>query len=168
MPADVQLILVRHAIAEEPGRDWPDDDQRPLSRDGTRKWKQGAAGLATLVPTVDVLLSSPLLRACQTAAIFAKALANPPRLGIVEELAPASRTADTLAALKACPVAGVTVVVGHEPVLAQLAAKLLHLEGPIAFKKGAALAITTTGFGERGPARLDWYATPAMLRALRP
>ena len=46
MTTELHLVLVRHAIAEERGAAWPDDDQRPLSRDGARKWKRAARGLA--------------------------------------------------------------------------------------------------------------------------
>jgi broad specificity phosphatase PhoE len=70
---EVHLLLVRHAIAEERGAAWPDDDQRPLSHDGARKWKRAARGLARVVPSVDLLLTSPLTRTFQTAEILARA-----------------------------------------------------------------------------------------------
>ncbi len=41
-----------------------------------------------------------------------------------------------------------------------------YLQGPLEFKKGAAMAIVSRGLGTRGPARLDWYLTPKLLRSL--
>lgn len=166
MPADIQLFLVRHAIAEEAGAAWPDDDQRPLSRDGIRKWKRAARGLATVLPKVDALLTSPLVRTCQTAEILAQALTPAPRLTLFEALRPGTTAGKAIAALKARPTRGVVVLVGHEPMLSELAATLLHLEGPLAFKKGSAMAIVSRGLGARGPARLEWFLTPRVLRGL--
>ena len=167
MAAEIHLILVRHAIAEERGAAWPDDDQRPLSRDGLRKWKQAARGLAVLLPKVDALLTSPLVRTCQTAEVLAHALTPAPRLHLFPALRPDSNVSDAIAALKARPVKGTTVLVGHEPLLSELASTLLHLHGPLEFKKGGALALVTNGLGVRGPARLEWYLPPRVLRDLR-
>lgn len=167
MAADIRLVLVRHAIAEERGPAWPDDDERPLSREGMRKWKQAAGGLALLVPRADALLASPLVRTCQTAEVLAQALGGHARLEPFAALRPDTRIVDTIAALKARPVRGTTLLVGHEPLLSELASTLLHLHGALEFKKGAAMAMVTQGLGARGPARLEWFVTPRMLRDLK-
>jgi phosphohistidine phosphatase len=166
MTPQLRLVLVRHAIAEEGGAAWPDDDQRPLSRDGQRKWKQAARGLSGLVSPVDLLLTSPLVRTVQTAEILARALSPSARLQLFDPLRPDSRPVAIVAALRARSPAGTVVLVGHEPTLSELAASLLHLQGPLAFRKGAAMAMTTRGLGSRGPARLEWFLTPRMLREL--
>jgi phosphohistidine phosphatase len=65
------LYLVRHGVAfDADPTQWPDDRDRPLTPDGEKKFREVAAGLATLAPTVDVVLSSPLVRAWQTAQIL--------------------------------------------------------------------------------------------------
>ncbi|MBA2355852.1 MAG: histidine phosphatase family protein [Acidobacteria bacterium] len=166
MPAEITLVLVRHAIAEERGSAWPDDDERPLSRDGEKKWKRGAKGLATVLPEVDLLLCSPLRRTRQTADVLAPALATPARVELFDALRPETRPTAVIAALKTRRVHGVVVLIGHDPMLPQLAATLLHLEGPLEFRKGGALALVTQGLGARGPSRLEWFVTPRMLRAL--
>src|SRR5215471_19083588 len=67
------LYLVRHAIAFEPDpAQWPDDRDRPLTPEGEKRFRQAALGLRELVPSVDAVLSSPLVRAWQTAAILAR------------------------------------------------------------------------------------------------
>ena len=66
----MKLLLVRHAIAEEREefeRTGEPDDQRPLTSEGRKKMKRAAAGLGELVNKVDILATSPLARAQQTA-----------------------------------------------------------------------------------------------------
>jgi phosphohistidine phosphatase len=161
---ELQLVLVRHAIAEERGAAWPDDEQRPLSRDGARKWKRAARGLARVVPTVDQLLTSPLTRTFQTAEILAKALSPAPKLQLFDALRPDTPAGAVVTALRARSPKGTVVLVGHEPMLSELAALLLHLQGPLEFRKGAAMLLVTNGFGTRGPARLEWFLTPRVMR----
>lgn len=165
MATEVLLVLVRHAIAEDRGTAWPDDDERPLSREGARKWKRAARGLVSLLPPIDVLLTSPLVRAVQTAEILAKVASPPPKLQLFEAMRPGTRPATTITALRSKSPKGTVVLVGHEPTLSELAAQLLHLQGPLEFRKGGAMALTSQGLGTRGPARLEWFATPRILRA---
>lgn len=164
MATELQVVLVRHAIAEERGAAWPDDDSRPLTRDGIRKWKRAARGLAALLPEIDLLLTSPLIRAVQTAEILAKAASPSPKLQLFEPLRPGTRPSATIAALRSKNPKGTVVLVGHEPTLSELASELLRLQGPLEFRKGAAMAVMTHGLGTRGPARLEWFLTPRVLR----
>ena len=166
MPAEIHLFLVRHAIAEERGAAWPDDDQRPLSRDGTRKWKSAARGLATLLPKIDQLLTSPLVRTCQTSEILAHALSPTPKITLFDALRPDTSPGDAISALRSQVNKGSVVLVGHDPMLSELASALLHLQGPLEFKKGGAMAIVSQGIGTRGPSRLEWFLTPKVLRDL--
>src|SRR5436190_1246413 len=69
----MQLLIVRHGIAEERETWAPrNDDLRPLTEEGKKKMKEAAKGLHALVPKLEVLASSPLTRAVQTATILAK------------------------------------------------------------------------------------------------
>src|ERR1700746_3956591 len=74
----MQLYIVRHgiAIAREDPKSPPDPD-RYLTDDGVDKTKQVARGVASLGATADLLISSPYVRAMQTAEIFASALDYP-------------------------------------------------------------------------------------------
>ena len=166
MASELLLVLVRHAIAEERGAAWPDDDQRPLTREGSRKWKQAARGLADVLPGTDLLLTSPLVRAVQTAEILARAASPSPTLRLFDALRPGTRPTATITALRALHPTGTVVLVGHEPTLSELAAQLVRLQGPLEFRKGGAMAISTQGLGTRGPARLEWFLTPRLLRRL--
>jgi len=163
---ELHVLLVRHAIAEERGAAWPDDDQRPLSHDGTRKWKRAARGLARVMPSVDLLLTSPLTRTFQTAEILARALSPSPKVQMFEALRPETRPGTLVTALRSRSPKGTVVLVGHEPMLSELASLLMHLQGPLEFRKGAAMLLVTQGLGTRGPARLEWFLTPRVLRDL--
>lgn len=164
MGAETTLYLVRHAIAEDRGPAWPDDEVRPLSRDGIRKWRRGAAGFAALVTHVDLVLSSPLLRAHQTAEVLQHRLTGRPLVEDFDALKPDVPPLVVLKRLRQRQPPAHVVLVGHEPALSRLAATLLHMEGALELRKASAMAIVVAGLGTRGPGRLEWYATPRMLR----
>src|SRR5580765_4775659 len=86
MPESYELYLIRHGVAEERGDAWPDDARRPLSDDGMSLMKKNARGLARLGVTLDVVLTSPLVRARQTAEIVAAAFDTRPPIVVIESL----------------------------------------------------------------------------------
>ena len=165
----LDLYLVRHAIAEErdPSR-WPDDRQRPLTAKGVRRFEVAARGLRRLVPNIDTLLVSPLVRAQQTADILVEETGWPPPQ-LLDVLAPETPPADTVAALAAFYSARRIAVVGHEPHLSDLAATLLVADGAAPFltlrKGGVAHIHFDDGAGVRGGS-LRWLLTPKVLRLL--
>jgi phosphohistidine phosphatase len=155
------VYVVRHAIAEERDADrWPDDAARPLTADGERSFGQAARGLRALVPSVDVVLSSPYARAWRTAEILHEVAGWPPPES--SDLLGASRApADALDAIAARVGASSIAVVGHEPYLSQLISILLtgDLDAVgIDLKKGGVVRVDDNV--------LRWYATPKILRAL--
>ena len=74
------LYLVRHAVAEERGPAWPDDTLRPLTERGQRRFARAATGFVRLEGVPDSILTSPLVRARQTAEIAGESTAEA-RLG---------------------------------------------------------------------------------------
>jgi phosphohistidine phosphatase len=165
--------LVRHAIAEERGPKWPDDTLRPLSGDGVRRMAQGVRGLAALGVTIDQVVSSPLVRARQTADLLAKGLIRrasglrPAPVLVLPELAPEETPETTMRALAAATGARSVALVGHEPDLGLLAAWLLGTDRPIPFKKGAVCRIDVRPWPARaGRGELVWFAPPRLLRRI--
>jgi phosphohistidine phosphatase len=163
------LYLVRHAIAggSDPTK-WPDDRDRPLTPDGEKKFRQAAEGLAALVPSVDVVLSSPLVRAWQTALILQKSAGWPePRKA--EALAAAS-PADVVDALQPHANATSVALVGHEPSLSELASYLLTGDPDtveITLRKGGVICLETEDGAPRARgAHLEWLARPRILRSI--
>src|SRR4051812_43352517 len=71
----MRLLLIRHARAEDRrtfARTGKSDDQRPLTADGIRRMTKAAHGLHKLIPAIDLLATSPLRRAVETARIVAE------------------------------------------------------------------------------------------------
>jgi phosphohistidine phosphatase len=160
----MQLCLVRHAIAAERGRAYPDDRERPLTGEGRKRMAEAAQGLKRLFPATAIL-TSPLLRARQTADVLATAYGFKPT--IVEALG----EGDHAGAFKACKkLTEPAILVGHEPWMGELLSLLLtgSAEAMSAvFKKGAAACVSTSSPPAPGGAVLEWLAQPAMLRRLR-
>ncbi len=165
----MDLLIVRHAIAydRDPAR-WHDDAERPLSPAGIRRARRAAAGLKKLTSRPGRLLTSPLVRARQTAQILID-VAGWPRAEEIQELSPEEPAAAVLTVL-ARDRSKVIAVVGHQPGLGQLLAVCLLGAGaelPIEMKKNAVACVSFEGKPRAGHAALKWLATPRMLRALR-
>jgi phosphohistidine phosphatase len=167
----MKLLVVRHAVAEKPGtfaRTAKPDDLRPLTAGGQRKMRRAVSALQKLVPAVDVLASSPLVRAEQTAEIIAQAYPESIRL-VAPELAPDTELPAFLGWLRRAGDAEVIAGVGHEPHLSHLVSWLLagRITSFIELKKGAACLLEFAGEIAAGEARLLWLLQPAQLRRMR-
>jgi phosphohistidine phosphatase len=165
----MELIVVRHAIAfERDARRWPDDTERPLSPRGMMRARRAALGLKRLAPRPLKVLSSPLERARQTAAILSQ-FAAWPRASLCPLLIPGNSPQELLALLgrgrESC-----IAVIGHQPDLGRvLAACLPGSVGSAAFqlrKMGVAL-VQFHGAARAGRGELAWLVAPRALRALR-
>ena len=165
----MKLLLIRHAIAEdrvEFSRTGKSDYYRPLTDRGRTRMARGAAGLRTLVPEIDVLATSPLTRAVQTAEIVADAYD-----GLRLEHADSLGTGDGQAFLEwlgECGPDDVVAAVGHEPHMSDWAAWLLTgaWHDFAVVKKGSAMLLEFPGPLTPGTAWLHWFLAPAQLRRL--
>jgi phosphohistidine phosphatase len=162
----MDLLVIRHGLAEPRGDDGSDASRR-LTEDGRRKLRRGARGLHNLVPELDALVASPLLRAVETAEIVAEAYAGLEieQTSLLEPEREPKELADWLAQRPEKTLA----IVGHEPLLSYavtwllsgLRTSLLDLE-----KGGACLLSFPDEFGA-GRARLVFALTAWQLRKLR-
>src|ERR1035441_4552766 len=85
----MNLFILRHGIAVEPGaHGYEKDADRPLTPEGERKLLQIAEAMEALDLTFDLILSSPYVRARQTAEIVTEALRVRKRLELSDNLAP--------------------------------------------------------------------------------
>jgi phosphohistidine phosphatase len=161
----VKLLIVRHAIAVPHGTPGIADDDRPLTDEGRRKFREAARGLAAICRPPDVLLASPLPRAAETAEIAARAWGGV-QLTIEPALASGSVTAILAAVARRAP-AGLVGIVGHEPTLSALVARLVGGADPdrLAFRRGGMALVHLPGQPADG-GRLVWYLRPRILRAL--
>lgn len=162
----LELFIVRHAIAAQRGPEWPDDSERPLTERGMSRFKKSVAGLAALGVKIDLVLTSPLVRAKQTADCLAAGLPSKPAVTVIDALAPGHAPADTMeqVAREAHGQSRIAIV-GHEPDLGELTAFLLETPRAIPFKKGGVGCVDLdTRTSRHGT--LVWLATPKMLRKL--
>jgi len=162
----MDVYLVRHAIADT--RDaarWPDDAERPLTPEGVARFRSAARGLRRIVPDVAAVLSSPYVRAWQTAEILNEETGwpVPEACRWLEADKPPSAAVELLA--RGSSVA----LVGHEPYLSALASLLVsgneHALG-LELKKGAVALLAFDAAPAPGAALLRWSVSPKILRAL--
>jgi phosphohistidine phosphatase len=139
-PEQFELYLIRHGVAAERGDQFPDDAKRPLTARGIQRLKRAGKALEALEVSFDVILSSPLVRTRQSA--------------IVDDLAKQSHRRKKIA------------IVGHEPGIGELAARLMGLRKPIEFKKGAICRIDVAALPPTGNGQLKWFLTPRILRKI--
>ena len=159
----IALYLVRHAIAAERGDDYPDDGKRPLTDRGIKRFRKIAKALAGMGVDVDVILSSPLVRARQTAEILAQALPGHPPIVESDALLPGAAFSELAAALAEYDHAEGIAMTGHEPSIGAFAARLAGAKGEFDLKKGGACRIDVERLPVSGPGRLRWLATPKLL-----
>lgn len=166
----MRLLVIRHAIAEDRdawARTGEDDTLRPLTDKGRKKMRAVARGLARVGPMPDVIATSPLTRAVETADILNRAYGGVDSV-MLEQLTPERHPADLLGWLRAGAADSTIAVVGHEPHLSDLLSWLLTgREGSfIRLKKGAACLLSFQENARAGSAVLRWALTPGQLRRL--
>jgi phosphohistidine phosphatase len=167
----VQISILRHAIAVARGTPgYEDDSQRPLTPQGRRKLQRVVRGLRALRPDFDLILSSPYVRARDTATTAAAALKLKKQLKLVDELVAEADPARLIAHLRQLPARTKHVLlVGHEPFLSEFAGTLIGGKPPAALrlKKAGFCTMLVTGrlhFGRC--AVLQCLLTPRQLAAL--
>lgn len=160
----MDILLVRHAIAVERGTPgFEDDARRPLTPDGRKKFAQAAHGLAVVV-TPQAVLTSPLVRARQTADVLTEVYG----LGTAVVCAGlADGDHDGVLAALDDSGAAICAAVGHEPWMGELLSYLLTgdpLAVRPAFKKGGAALVRYEGPPRPGQGTLEWFVPPGVLR----
>ena len=159
----MQLWLVRHAIAEDLSDTVPTDFDRPLTEKGRRKFKRVAEALQAAGQTVDQILTSPLVRAVQTAEILRECL----RLkheAVAEDplLSPGFDVAALLEAVKDRPPVRSIALVGHEPDFSTALSRMIG-GGRIDFGKGAVACVDFSEELRAGAGTLRWFVRPAVV-----
>ena len=161
----MRIFIIRHAIAADRAPGIVDDERR-LTKRGKERFRGAARGLARLFAPPTAMVSSPLVRARQTAQIAARAWDG---MEFTRDVALAGGSIeDVQALLSRFPADASVALVGHEPQVSEL---LAHLVGSkdaasLAFKKGG-VAVVDLPEGSLSTGRLAAFLPPGVLRAVR-
>jgi len=164
--AMLEVYLIRHGLAAERGKEWPDDSKRPLTPEGLASLRKEARALSKLEITFDQIIASPLVRTRQTADVFSEELKGHPEIALSDALAPAGTPAAVIQEITKHVRKARLALVGHEPNLGELAGELIGARAPLEFKKGGICRIDFEVLPPKGTGRLRWFVTPKMLRKM--
>ncbi len=165
----MQLLIIRHAIAEDRedfAKTGETDDERPLTAFGRQRMVRNTRGLRRAARQIDLLATSPLKRAVQTAEVIGEVYGIR-EIAICEAMRPERPMKDFARWLGRHREHDVVAVVGHDPHVSILATWLITgvAEPRVQFKKGGCMALEIPDQVEGG-ATLLWAMAPAHLRRL--
>jgi phosphohistidine phosphatase len=163
----MQIFFLRHANAGEPKLNPAKDGKRPLDKLGIEQSHDVGRALAALDVVPDVIISSPLRRATQTAAIVANELGYEDKLITDPALRPEASYEKFQDLLRRHSRRDVIMVVGHNPSMTTFLNKVLMPNGPanpIELKKGGVARVEKDG---RKPAVLKWSMPPKVVRSIQ-
>ena len=163
----MDLYLLRHGLAADLGTGGLQRDaDRPLTDEGEHKIRAIAKAMRSMELSFDLLLSSPCVRARQTAELVARTLHATARLKLADYLVSGEsqrRVVESLGQLEPLPAS--LLLVGHEPSLSELAALLLAGDPTLdlILKKGGLCKLTIKTLKPGRCAVLDWWLTPRQM-----
>jgi phosphohistidine phosphatase len=156
----MDLYLLRHGIAEE-GQTGANDAHRALTTEGRRKLRQVLAAACDAKVSLDLIVSSPLKRAVQTAEVARKTLKYKGEIIKTKTLEPGGSVQQVWDEIREHRDKAYVMLVGHNPLFSQLAAYLLGSDDlQIDFKKGGLMKIHFEHFPPVPRGVLCWYTTP--------
>ena len=163
----MNLYIVRHAIAVEEGAaGYESDSERTLTDKGRKKMRQVAKGLRSLGVEFDLILSSPYVRARETAEILAEVFKMKKNITFTESLIPLATPELLIGEINQTYSVESIAVVGHEPHLSTLIGILVAEDAKIdlTLKKGGVCYITADDLHHNDHrATLEWLLTPGIL-----
>lgn len=167
----MNLFLLRHGVAmDRDPQSFPDDARRPLTLKGEDRVRLSCDAMQALELSFDAILSSPFLRARQTAEIVASALGLRRQMEFRDELAPAGDAKVLLRFINRMqPAPENLLLIGHEPYLSELLSMLIsgHPDALIDLKKNSLAKLEIAGRLKHGRcATLNWLLSPRQLALL--
>jgi phosphohistidine phosphatase len=162
----MDLYIVRHAIAVDEGTPgYEDDSQRPLTDKGRKKMRQIAKGLRALGVEFDLILSSPYVRARETAEILADIFRMKKKVAFTDNLVPMAEPDLLIAELNEKDSVQSLALVGHEPHLSTLIGHLTteNKQLDVTLKKGGVCHLSADDLHQAHRATLEWLLTPGIL-----
>jgi phosphohistidine phosphatase len=159
------VYFLRHASAGERIENSKKDEKRALDENGIEQCGFVGRALASLDVQVEIVISSPLKRAAQTASLVSNEMGYEGKLQLDDALRPNASFADFRRLLSKHAARESIMVVGHNPNLSEFVGRCISetgCEASVELKKGAVARVDVG----RNAAVLDWCITPKMLRVL--
>jgi len=157
----MKLYFLRHGVAEDPAPGQSDAERR-LTADGVDAMRKEAAALARMGRKLDLIVTSPLPRASETAQIVAEALGCADLVRFDQRLAPGFGMGELRDLLADLPAPESVMLVGHQPDLGAVSGRLVGA-GMLDLKKGGLVRLSTESL-EPGAAALEWLLPPSLLK----
>lgn len=163
----MNIFILRHAIALPYGTTGVSDEDRPLTERGRERMQKASRGIRELIDQFDLILSSPLVRARQTAQIVAEQFDCEDKLEFTDLLLPSGLAVELRKELSRRRSVQNVLLVGHEPMLSEFVAFMVDARGAIlALKKGGMCCVEFNHDKSYERGELKWLLTPKMLRRL--
>ena len=163
----MNLYIIRHAIAvDEATSDYASDSERPLTDKGRKKMRQIAKALRLLGVEFDLILSSPYVRACETAEILANVFKMKDKIVLSDSLIPEGNPDLLIGEINEKHTVDSLAIVGHEPYLSSLIGLLTAdtAKIEITLKKGGVCYLSADDLHHQDHrATLEWLLTPGIL-----
>jgi phosphohistidine phosphatase len=159
------IYFLRHASAGEHLANPKKDEKRALDKEGIEQCGYVGRALAALEAQVDVIVSSPLKRATQTASLVGNEMGYEGKLQIETGLRPEATFSDFRKLVEKYARQEAIMVVGHNPNLSQFLGAIISdsgCEASVELKKGATAKVEM----RRSTGTLQWCLTPKLVRAL--
>ena len=153
----MKLLIVRHAAAIERTSSIS-EEKRYLTPEGRVFMRKTASTMREKGIDPSLIITSPLIRAVQTADILAETIAYAGPLVVSDEVKPGFGLRELQGLLAEFPSEGEVVIVGHEPDLSGVISTLLSLPGGFNFKKGAAVMLKAEPAALQTTAAFKWLA----------
>jgi len=161
----MQIFFLRHANAGEPKLNPAKDAKRPLDKLGIEQSHDVGRALSALNVTVDVIISSPLKRATQTAAVVANEIDHEEKVVIDNALRPGATWDQFQELLRRYSRKDAIMVVGHNPTMTEFLNKLVGAPPTaLELKKGAIARVEKEG---RRAAVLKWCMPTKVVRSIQ-
>ena len=163
----MNLYIIRHAIAvDEATADYESDSERPLTDKGRKKMRKIARALRHLGVEFDLILSSPYIRACETAEILADVFKMKKKIVFSDNLIPLGNPELLIGEINEKYTVDSLAIVGHEPHLSSLVGLLVADSSKIevTLKKGGVCYLSADDLHYQDHrATLEWLLTPGIL-----
>src|SRR5918995_1563593 len=164
----MELFILRHGEAGQKSSSLAGDRKRPLTSSGKLEITEIANALKIIGLKFDLIVTSPLKRASDTAMIVAKVFKIGNKVQEWDELAPEGKKTDLYRKISELKEEYIVLMVGHQPLLGEMANDMIHRgkSSPcnLLLKKGGIVRIRLLRKSNVPTGELRWLVTPRILK----